>query len=536
VKVVLVSEGTYPYAVGGLSLWCDQLIRGLPEYRFEMVALTVDGTERQLWEQPDNLEYVQSIPLWGAAPAGRRSGQPGTAFTRPYGAFLHALLAPHDPRSDDATVTRSRFLLALRGLYEYAAEGGRLADALTSNRALAQMVDAWHDVYGGGLTLADALDAARAIERMLRPLSVPPVAADVVHSTMSGPSMLVAMATNWRHGTPVVMSEHGVYLRERYLSYLDDASTHAVKVLLLSFFRALAGSGYLIADAIAPHSHDNRRWQVHNGADPARIWTVYDGAELDRFPAADGEPDRPTVVFVGRIDPMNDLHTLIRAFARVRLKVPDARLRIFGQAPRGNELYRGSCMQLIRDLRLSGAVSLEGRAASQVAAYHAGTIVVLTSVCEGCSDSIVEAMACGRPVVCTGVGGVAEAVADTCVVVGPRDHRAIADACVRLLRDDELRRRMAVSARARAVELFTLRHSLDAYRRIYRRLAGTETGVEPRTRTAADPVPAQAGRHAELRPRVPGRVSVAANSLSGQGFPADVRTYRGIAAVPGRAR
>ncbi len=42
-KVALVSEGTYPYAMGGVSVWCDQLMRGLSDYRWEMVALTVDG-------------------------------------------------------------------------------------------------------------------------------------------------------------------------------------------------------------------------------------------------------------------------------------------------------------------------------------------------------------------------------------------------------------------------------------------------------------------------------------------------------------
>ena len=69
-RIALVSEGTYPFAVGGVSVWCEQLIRGLPEHTWEMVALTVDGSERPLWARPDNLEAVHQIPLWGDAPAG----------------------------------------------------------------------------------------------------------------------------------------------------------------------------------------------------------------------------------------------------------------------------------------------------------------------------------------------------------------------------------------------------------------------------------------------------------------------------------
>ena len=79
-KIALVSEGTYPYAMGGVSVWCDQLIRGLPDYRWEVIALTVDGSERPAWPAPDNLDEVRSIPLWsyapqvGGAPRPRRGG------------------------------------------------------------------------------------------------------------------------------------------------------------------------------------------------------------------------------------------------------------------------------------------------------------------------------------------------------------------------------------------------------------------------------------------------------------------------------
>ncbi len=529
-KIVLVSEGTYPYAMGGVSLWCDQLIRGMPEYRWEMVALTVDGSERELWKPPDNLEYTQSIPMWGPAPSRRRrrSGPPGTAFTSAYEAFLTALMNPQDPRSDQAAVSRSRFLLALRGLYEYTAEGGELADALTTNQALAQMMDAWHGVYGDGLTLADAIEAAWLIERMLRPLSVPPVAADIVHASMNGLSMLVAMATKWRHGAPVVLSEHGIYLRERYLSFLNEDSPRAVKILLLNFFRALAGAGYLIADVLAPHSSYNRRWQLQNGADPDRMWTMYNGVSPDEFPPAESEPDRPTIVFMGRIDPLKDLHTLIRAFAMIQAKVPKARLRIFGGTPPGNELYRDSCIQLISDLGLRDSVALEGKVDSQVGAYHAGTIVALTSISEGFPYSVVEAMACGRAVVCTNVGGVAEAVADAGLVVSPRDHVAVADACVRLLTDDDLRRQMATTARSRVLDLFTLAHSLDAYRQVYQQL--TDGSLQ----TLVVSRPAESRRRAETRPRIRGRVSVTARghaAVAAHGR-ASV-TARGTASVTG---
>ncbi|GAB7050908.1 GT4 family glycosyltransferase PelF [Catenuloplanes indicus] len=523
-RIALVSEGTYPYAMGGVSVWCEQLIRGMPDYRWEVVALTVDGTEKPAFAYPENLDRVHNIPLWGARPERRRPlgralvpvRRPGAGFVESYEVFLRALVTPlESTRSEEGAVNRSMFLLALRGLFEYASDGGDLSAALVSNEALDMMLEAWSvlrvDETGPAPTVADALEAAWLISHMMRPLSAPPVRADIVHASMNGLATLTGMASKWAYGTPIVMSEHGIYLRERYIAYLHDGAPHAVRVLVLSFFRSLAGAAYLISDVLAPHSAYNRRWQLHNGADPERMWTMYNGVEPDEFPAATGEPDAPTISFMGRVDPLKDLHTLIRAFAIVRKEIPDARLRIFGGTPVANRVYHASCQELIDELGLSDCATLEGRVGNAVEAYHAGNIVALTSISEGFPYTVVEAMACGRPTVCTNVGGVAEAVADTGIVVAPRDFEAVAEAAITLLKDRERRLRLGAAARARVLEHFTLRRSLEAYRNVYeglakpaeqtappRHLRGQTKGrvlvPEKRTRPGVAPVPKQRAR------------------------------------------
>jgi glycosyltransferase involved in cell wall biosynthesis len=180
-------------------------------------------------------------------------------------------------------------------------------------------------------------------------------------------------------------------------------------------------------------------------------------------------------------------------------RVPAARLRIFGGTPAGNELYRQSCQELIDALGLGGSATLEGKVANQVDAYHAATIVALTSISEGFPYTVIEAMACGRAVVCTNVGGVAEAVADAGIVVSPRDERAVADACVTLLTDHERRARLSATARSRVLDLFTLRQSVDAYRQVYVQLtAGAPLVVpeprHPHLRRLPEPRPSARGR------------------------------------------
>jgi polysaccharide biosynthesis protein PelF len=473
-RVALVSEGCYPFHPGGVSLWCHQLVQGMPENPFTVVALTVDGTERSIWSAPRNLTQVVNIPLW--VPRRRRRGVPPSSFTGHYEALLHSMLQPLTRGCQAACA--DEFVGALRGLYE-CAQTGDLTSAVIRNDSLDRLGRAWHEAgldsgrpgAVGPLTLRDAVVATDRIEHLLRPLSHPPVRADLCHLAMNGVSALVGFASKWAYGTPMVLSEHGVYLRERYLALATEDASQAVKVIGMRFMRRLATAVYRSADILTPHSSYNRRWQLYSGADPARMRTMYNGVNPDDFPIAQGEPEDPTIVFVGRIDPLKDLHTLIRAFAIVRERIPNARLRMFGPVTPPNRQYFASCVQLITDLGLSGAAAFEGPVTHQVDAYQAGHLVALTSVSEGFPFTVVESMATGRPQVCTNVGGISEAVGkDAGFVVPPRDHGAVADACIRLLEDADLRHAYGVLARKRVLELFTLDQWTNAYREIYAEL------------------------------------------------------------------
>jgi polysaccharide biosynthesis protein PelF len=476
-RVSLVGEGAYPFYPGGVSLFCDQLIKGMPDVSFTAVALTVDGTERSTWPAPDNLAEVISIPLWGP-PVRRRAPDrvPFTLFTRYYEVLLRSIFLPLAQPYERAGA--EELTTALRGLYEYA-RAARLTAAFRRSEPLDQLRRAWHAAVAdqgragglGPLTLDDAVAATNRIEHLLRPLSHPPVGGDVCHLTMNGTSALVALASKWTCGTRMVVSEHGIYLRERYLALASENVSPAVKAIATRFHRRLAAATYQNADLLAPHSRHNRRWQLYGGADATRIRVMYNGINPADFPLAQGEPAEPTIVFVGRIDPLKDLHTLIRAFAVVRERIPAARLRMFGPVPTGNEDYQASCTRLIADLGLSGAATFEGRIPNQADAYQAGHLVALTSVSEGFPYTVVEAMSMGRPVVCTNVGGVAEAVDNAGFVVPATDHLAVARACLRLLADPLLRRTLGTRGRQRVLKRFTLHQWSNAYRDIYAELA-----------------------------------------------------------------
>lgn len=468
-SVALYTEGTYPQSHGGVSVWVDQLVRGLTDHTFSVQAISGIPFGRPALDIPSNVSIAQ-VPLWGAAaPAIRTDRARETAILSAYGDLLNAL----------CTLDITAFGLALRALSQQGARGP-LTGVLEGARAARLTLDVWaaqarsqdEDRLPGRPrlprpTVSDALDVQMWLEHALRPLAVRPPDAEVGHAVSNGFAALLALNGLWTHGAPFLLTEHGVYLRERYLEFRNTSYSAGFKAMLLRFYRLLCSLGYQEAALVLPGSQYNRRWEERLGADPEKIQCVYNGIDPSVFPEAESEPEGAVVSWVGRIDPLKDLETLIRAFDLVRRKIPHAQLRLFGGTPAGNEDYERHCRNVAAQLHLGGNVSFEGRVPDITDAYRAGQVVALTSVSEGFPYTVIESMAMGRPPVVTRVGGVPEAVGDAGLIVRPRDVMGVASALGRLLEDKPLRTRLGRAARERVMELFTLDGCLQSYRLAY---------------------------------------------------------------------
>lgn len=498
-RVALTAEGTYPHQFGGVSVWCDQLVRALPGYEFTVVALVATGTEPVRWELPGHVSGLVTIPLWGPPPA-RPSARPPAGRGVPLAVreLLDVLL---DDEAD------ARFGATLRALREYA-RARSLTAALAADRTARLFAGLWRERWpliaarrGARAadtrpTLYDAVTALRLVEHALRPLSHPPVRADVTHAVTNGLGALPALAAKWEDQIPMIVTEHGVYMREQYLHLRNPPFGWPVKNLYLRFLSRVCTLGYREAEVITPGNIYNRRWEVELGADGSRVRTVYNGVNPDDFPSLGSEPEAPTISWVGRVDPIKDLETLLRAFALVVAELPEARLRIFGAPPRGRESYLAACQALAEELGIGRSATFEGRIPDIRDAYAAGHVVVLCSISEGFPYSLIEAMTCGRACVATDVGGVCEALGDAGIVVPPRDPGALAAACLRLLGDARLRAALGAAARRRAIEHFTVDRAVSAFDEIYTMIGSSRRippAVIPGTGTAAGVPPVRSG-------------------------------------------
>ncbi|MFF2780615.1 glycosyltransferase [Streptomyces sp. NPDC058052] len=507
-RIGLLTEGGTPCATGDTGGWWQRLVRGLAPHDFDLYAV---GGPLPAVPLPPNTRPVPATGE-GALPAGppERAGRRayGRRDRRRFAEGFHALATGLTAEAAPAAVPAGddpadAFATGLGALADLARDSGGLPGALRSDEAV-RLLEAACRAPGArraaaAAGLRDHLAFAGHLERALRPLSLAWYdetalgAADLCHATAGGPVALPGLLAKRFFGTPLLVTEYGVGLRSHYLGRPGATGrSTALRTLLAALHGRLAGETYRQAALLTPGNAHARRWQEKLGADRDRVRTVHPGMPAGRFAEVgeDEESGEPgTLVWIGRVEPAKDLVALLHAFAELRARRPDTRLRIVSVPADGGEpdqgtdhcAYLAQCAALAAQLfpdEAAGAhavgenpVSFEElggpEAPTLEGVYASAAVVVLSSTVEGFPASLVEAMFCARATVSTDVGAVVEIIGGTGLVVPPRNPRALADACLALLRDPERRYRLGAAARARALELFTVDQNLAAFRGIY---------------------------------------------------------------------
>lgn len=243
---------------------------------------------------------------------------------------------------------------------------------------------------------------------------------------------------------------------------------------------------YRQVDCFICASETIRRMLVADGIPEERTVTVHEGIDLERVAAAPAARlheelwlphQAPIVGNVAALVPHKGQRHLVESAALVVRQVPDARFVIAGEGE-----LRSALERQIKERHLEKHVMLAGFRPDVLSVHKAFDIFVMSSVTEGLGTSLLDAMACGRPVVATTAGGIPEVVVDgeTGLLVPPRDHEAMADAIVRLLTDPALRQTLGDAGLARVRSRFSaermVRETLRVYERVARRPHREEEG------------------------------------------------------------
>ena len=245
--------------------------------------------------------------------------------------------------------------------------------------------------------------------------------------------------------------------------------------------------------ALSRHLEEYLERQV--GISPHRISQIYNGVDTERFRPAEGrrpidgcpfaDPADFVVGWIGRMDPVKDLPTLLQAFARARRRAGvSARLRL---ALVGDGPARASVEQLVEALGLREQVWLAGERPDIAEVMRGLDCFALSSLGEGISNTLLEAMATRLPIVATRVGGNSELIESgmTGLLVPPDNVEALADALLAQFGDRAHARRQAKAARRAAEARFSLARMVGDYCGLYENaLARAGIALPPATAPA----------------------------------------------------
>lgn len=290
--------------------------------------------------------------------------------------------------------------------------------------------------------------------------------ATVLHCHHYSPFVYGRLASVGLRGVRVVFTEHG-----RLSDAPPSPKRRVVNHLLPLGVRDL----YAV-------SNDLRRHLVDEGF-PSRMGVIWNG--IDPGPAPDEArrtaaramlgigPEERLIGSVGRLDPVKDFQTLIAAFAMAHARDGRLRLVIAGEGPE-----RDALVSAVRKAGVEQVVQLLGHRSDVRVLLPAMDVYVNSSVTEGVSLTLLEAMAAERPIVATGVGGTPEVVVDgeTGLLCAARAPAALAERMLGIAGDAALAARLGAAGRRRVLERFTLDRMVDAYTSVYLGSGGSLLG------------------------------------------------------------
>ncbi|SHF54549.1 Glycosyltransferase involved in cell wall bisynthesis [Salegentibacter echinorum] len=484
-SVLLILEGTYPFNGGGVSTWAHTLCNKVEDVDFKLYSINASFETESRYKLSDNISELIQVPLW-------TPDEPQDYVS--YGDEYYKTVAKKEWTTDK--VVKENFIPLFKELleiiyseeqdvvkldelfyklwlyfddYDYKETIRNKEVWLTYRDTISKLIvgERNPDAF-----LIDLTIGLRWIYRFLIPLSlvdIPKV--DVAHLTLSGFPVIPALIANYKYGTKIMLTEHGVFIRERLLAINNSEYPFFLKDLLIRFSEAIARLVYYKSEVIISVNKFNQKWEKWYGADPEKFKIIYNGIDPEIFKPG-SKPKHlegiPTVVALARIFELKDILTMIRSCAVVKSSLPNIQYLVYGDKDADPE-YTQTCQDLIEKMNLQDNFKLMGPRSNPQEIFLEGDISILTSISEGFPYTVIESMSCGIPVVSTDVGGVKEALDEDCgFTCKPKDAEEIGKKVLRLLKDEQLRKEMARNSREKVLNNFTLDKFIGDYETVYK--------------------------------------------------------------------
>lgn len=479
--VCLLLEGSYPYVSGGVSTWVHELVTTMKDIRFGLVCISPnsDPTRKLKYDLPPQVLSIKEVYLhdYNLEPCRLR-----------------------DPRPDDFAVLKNFYTEMLQQKYDGFPQFLKLfrgEECCLDLRTFFSAEEVWELVkyfyrrFGEAMSFIDFFWTWRGNHLpLLQVLNAALPRAKIYHSISTGYAGLLGAIAKEIYGEKFFLTEHGIYTYERMLeisqaawifekekkNFRAERELSILRRWWIGMFQVMSHLAYRYADQIFTLYEGNKVREIAGGADPAKIKIIPNGINVESFAGMRRQRKAtPQIGFVGRVVSIKDVQTFIFAAKRVLHDFPDARFYIIGPTEE-EEDYFEECRRLVDGLRIEHKVEFTGQT-DPWQYYEFLDLVVLTSLSEAQPYAILEANACGIPVVASDVGACREMVTGkepldrvlgaSGLITEVANPFETAEAIARLLKDKELYARCSEAGKKRVKQCYDVADLRARYLNVY---------------------------------------------------------------------
>lgn len=472
-RVCLIVEGAYPYVTGGVSSWIHSLMASMPETEFIIFAIAAERKQQGnfKYELPSNVIAVHEVFLDTHVEEQAKWGK-RYHLTPSQKQDLFALVSGDEPVNWE-----SLFNLIRSKQFQNVAEFLSSKDYydIVQHLAITKYMNVPYT------------ELFWTLNSMILPLftmireDIPE--ADVYHAVSTGYAGIVGALAKIIHQKPLLLTEHGIYSREREEEIIKaDWVKGYFKDLWINYFYTLSSSIYSLADEVITLFRKNKEIQIELGCREEKIRIIPNGIEVSDYQHAVRTlpEDRIRIGAIVRVVPIKDIKMMIQMFALIEQKLPTAELYIMGPAEEDSDYY-DECIQLAEGL---GIKNIHFTGMVQIKDYIDNLdLLILTSISEGQPLAILEGFASSKPYVCTNVGGCKELIEGDEDPYGPAGYivpvlhyEEMASYVLKLCENEQLRKQLGQNGFNRVNQLYKRSAFINSYKQIYTRLGGETIG------------------------------------------------------------
>ncbi|AEH51536.1 GT4 family glycosyltransferase PelF [Pseudothermotoga thermarum] len=461
-RVGLIFEGTYPYVTGGVSTWGHLLIQHLRDFEFCVIHIGDIPKEKiPKYKLPENVVEFFEFQLFAQYDFTEKRVQReffeklGNSIKYPFDELqisqeLYKLLERYSDNDFTKVFQCDCYWSAITDFYKI-----YLPDESFTNY--------YWTVRGMLIPVVNSMT-----------MGLPKC--DLYHTVTTGYAGLCATMNSLRHKKPLILTEHGIYHRERELEILKSRwIPEAYKKGWIKLFKVMSALAYQRSNVVTTLFEKNQLFQRELCKDYSKLRVIPNGVDYIKFSSLPRKKSKKPFVagLVGRVVEIKDIKTAVKVARYVKDRIPDFKLLIIGPTDEDEQYYR-ECLQLVELFKLQDTVEFTGPV--DVTKYYPEIdVLLLTSVSEGQPLVILEAFSAGIPVVATDVGGCSELVygskedllAPAGVIAKPKDFVGIGEGLIKLYEDDEFRQAASRVAKQRVERRYTIERMIENYRRLY---------------------------------------------------------------------